>query len=269
MKFLCALLGVSIALAAEPDARDLMRRALLRDQDNRNKTLEYTFRKRSEKRDFDSQGKLKKKEILTHDVMVIEGTPYDRLVERGDKPLPPDEERKEQQRLRDETERRKKETAAQRTARLSGRDKENAREAGAFREFVDAFSFQHAGTEKLATGDAYVIDATPVAGYKARTRFTSWLPKMKGRAWIDKATTRLVRGEAEFIEVASFGYFLARLSKGSRILFEQMRVDDDIWMPRRLHIKASARIALVIPYNLEQEITYSNYRKFQIDSPPR
>jgi hypothetical protein len=44
------------------------------------------------------------------------------------------------------------------------------------------------------------------------------------------------------------------------------RVNDEVWLPKRIEVKASARVALVKTFRIEAETSYSNYRKFQVDS---
>ena len=45
-----------------------------------------------------------------------------------------------------------------------------------------------------------------------------------------------------------------------------MRVNDELWVPKSVALKASARLVLLKKVNVEQEITFSDYRKFQTDS---
>jgi hypothetical protein len=59
----------------------------------------------------------------------------------------------------------------------------------------------------------------------------------------------------------SFGLFIARLSKGSHIYLEQMRLPNGDWVPKSLEAKAEARTFLFFEHNFEQDITYNNYSK--------
>jgi hypothetical protein len=62
------------------------------------------------------------------------------------------------------------------------------------------------------------------------------------------------------------GLFLVRLGKGSRAAFEQSQVNEDVWLPRRVQIFASARVGLLKVLHIEQEVTYSKCREFQTGS---
>ena len=92
------------------------------------------------------------------------------------------------------------------------------------------------------------------------------LPKIKMTTWIDKADLNWVRVEAEVIDTISFGYFLFRLAKGAHLHMEQVRINNEVWLPRSVRIGGSARVALVKKLNLEQENTFKNFRKFQSDA---
>ena len=56
---------------------------------------------------------------------------------------------------------------------------------------------------------------------------------------------------------------LARVHKGTRLVYEQIRVDDEVWLPGHLNFKLDARIALFKRYTEEAERTYRDYRKFR------
>jgi len=124
---------------------------------------------------LDSQGRVKSQEIRINDVMLLDGSPYSRLVARDDRPLPPAEERKEQERLARSIAERRLETAAQRAQRLSeyGRRPEWQREA--WRELPEAFSFRLTGEEVRNGRSLYVIEAAPRRGYQPPSRTAKML----------------------------------------------------------------------------------------------
>src|ERR1022692_3946255 len=67
------------------------------------------------------------------------------------------------------------------------------------------------------------------------------------------------------IDTLSFGLVLARLHKGSRIVIEQTRVNDEVWLPQRVAAKVDARVALLKEFNIEHDVTYRDYKKFRAD----
>jgi hypothetical protein len=64
----------------------------------------------------------------------------------------------------------------------------------------------------------------------------------------------------------SVGLFLVRLHKGSNIQIEQTQVNDEVWLPKHVSLKLDARIALFKGINLQEDVTYRDYRKFRADT---
>ena len=86
------------------------------------------------------------------------------------------------------------------------------------------------------------------------------------RRWIEKKDYNWVKVEAESIDTISFGFFLARIHKGARFNLEQVHLNDEVWLVRRFFISGGARLALVKNEAIEQEDTFSNYKKFVTSS---
>ena len=136
-----------------------------------------------------------------------------------------------------------------------------------WKEIPEAFTFRMRGEETIESRPTFVIDAVPRPGYRGKnTQARLLLPNMKGTFWIDKADLNWVRVDAEVIDNVSYGWFLFRLAKGARLRIERIRLNNEVWLPSRVRLAGSARLALVRKLNVEQEYTFSNYRKFQSDS---
>jgi len=254
------------ALAGDFDPRQIVRRSVSVDNDNWKRARNYTFLERSETRELDSHGAVKSRKSRTYDVTLLEGSSYRRLIERDDQPLPPKDEAKEEERLRKSIDERRRETEAQRRKRLAEFEKQRDRNRALVQEVADAFDFKLLGEESISGRPAYVLEAAPRPGYRPRDSRARIFPKVKGKLWIDKADYYWVRIAAEVIDTISFGWFLARLAKGGRIEVEQTRVNDEVWLPQRMHVVASARLGLVKKFNIDQEMTFRNYSKFQTDA---
>jgi hypothetical protein len=92
------------------------------------------------------------------------------------------------------------------------------------------------------------------------------LLKLRGRMWIDKATYQWAKVEAETTDTISWGVFLARLNPGAKLIFEQTEVSPELWLPKRLFLTGSGRVGLLKRLAQDQEIRWSNYKKFSVDS---
>jgi hypothetical protein len=262
---LAALLAAPLCPAAD-DAREIVRRSVETGGANLKAAQNYTFRERREARQYDGSGRTTKTEIETFDVTLIDGSPYRRLVARDDKPLPPKDEQKEQAKLRKIAEQRRKETPEARQKRLAENDRKREQQEARMREVLQAFDFRLAGEDHLDGREQYVLEATPHRGYQPHSRQIAWLPRVKGKLWVDHQDYHWVKIEAEVIDTISFGAFLVRLEKGSRLAAEQTRVNDEVWLPKRLEAEASARLALLKKFRGGLQITFSDYKKFQADS---
>jgi hypothetical protein len=265
MRWIAALLAGGVLCSAQ-DARDVVRRSVEAQHVLDKIALNYTYVERQEQRELDGQGKVKRRQLRTFDITFTDGTPYRRLIERDDKPLAPAEEGQEREKLRKSIEQCQKETPQQRAARVSNWEIRRNRQREFLNEIADAFIFRMAGEEMVDGLGVYVIEGMPRPGYRPRTPNGRFLPKLKGRLWIDKRNYAMVKVEAEVIEALSIGWFVARIRPGTRFFLSQTRVNGEVWLPRVARIRLSARLGLVKRFDAEWEITFLDYKKFQSDS---
>ena len=263
---LIALIALAAALSFAQDARQIVLRSLELDSRNERIARNYTFVARNETRQIDRQGRLKQRRVLTYDVTLLEGSPYTRLIARDDKPLSPAEQRKEEEKLRKSIEQRRKETPDQRTRRLADWEKKRREQHDPLLEIPEAFELRVAGSERVDGKDAWIIDGTPRPGFRPKSRLARFFPKFKGRLWIDKQDSVWVKAEVDVLDIISFGLFLARLQKGAHLTFEQTRVNDEVWLPKRVTVAFAARVLLLKTIRAEVDATFRDYRKFQSES---
>jgi len=264
---LLILLATTVAsLAADDEARGIVRRSMALHERNAGLARNYTFLERIEERRLDSQGRETSKESRTYGTTILYGIPYRRLIQRDDRPLSPREERKEQEKLARTFTQRKSESEAQKKGRLAGYDKSQERGRAYLREIPDAFDFRLLGEEQRQGRAVHVIDAIPRAGYQPRDARAKTLLRLHAKLWIDKSDLQWMRVETEVIDTISVWLFLARLGAGSRLEFEQTRVNDEIWLPQIVRASGAVRIALLIKLQGDVTITYKDYRKYQSES---
>ena len=260
------------AIAATPsvrvtvDPREIVRRSVEADQRNTKLAKNYTYQERIVERRLDKDGRPKKQEVKTYDISILYGEPYRRLIQRDDRPLKGDEEKKEEEKLNKFIAKFKDESPKDREKRLAEADKRREDQRAFAREIVNAYDFRLLGEEQVDGRGVYVIQATPRPDFKPKQPHGDLLSKFRGKIWIDKNEYQWVKMQAETIDTVSFGFFLFRLHKGSTLSFEQTRVNEEIWLPRHIAVDASARVALMMNAEFQQETTFSNYRKFVTDS---
>jgi hypothetical protein len=254
------------AILAGQDAREIVRRSLDIDKRNSEIARNYTFVQRQQERDIDSKGRVTKVESDTHDVTLLEGSPYRRHIAHNDRPLSAKDQAKEEEKLRKSIEDRRKETPEQRAQRIQDWERKQARQREPLREVPEAFDLKLVGEDKIAGVDTWMIDATPRPGYKPRNRTASFFPKVRARFWIAKQDYQWVKVDMESLDTITFGGFLIRMSKGSHLEFEASRVNNEVWLPKRAVLKGAVRIALVKMMRGDVTFEFSDYKKFQTDS---
>jgi hypothetical protein len=266
MRVAMAVAFAGIAAAQTPDAHEIVQRSVTAIAANWKVARNYTFLEREEERQLDSEGREKSKEVKTYDITLLDGSPYLRLVERDDHPLPPGEEKKEREKLAKSIAERQKETPAQRQRRIDDYERRRQRQRETMQEVAEAFDFQVTGQDRIEGREVWILDATPRRGYSPRSQDAKILPHVRGKLWIDQRTYHWVKIEAEVIDTVSWGLFLVRLDRGARIWFDQTLVNDEVWLPKHVSITASARLGVFKKIRVQQDTTFRNFRKFQTDS---
>jgi hypothetical protein len=246
--------------------RALIRQAADKDLENDKRQRDYTYIERQVEQKLDGKGEVKSTEIRTHEIMMLYDEQVERLIAKDDKPLSSKEAHKEEQRIEKIIDQRKNESDDQRRKRLQKQEKEREQGRQFVREVADAYNFRLLGTEMLGDRDTYVIDADPRPGYEPHMKEAKFLPKFRFRVWVDKAESQWVKLDVHCIETVSIGLFLARLHQGSNLQIEQTRINDEVWLPKHVALKLDARIALLKGFNLSEDLTYRDYRKFRTAS---
>ncbi len=264
---LLVILASGTAAFGQTDAREIIRRAVAAEERNWKVARNYTFSERSNLRYLDSDGHVKLQEITSRDFVLLDGTPYERLVAKNDRPLSPADERKEQEKFARSAAERRAENEAKRAQRLAEYAMRPEWQREAWRELPDAFNFRLEGEEVWDGHTLYAIEATPRQGYQPRSRTARMLTRVRAKLWVDKQDYHLVKGDVEVIDTISVGFFLVLVSKGSRGSFEMARVNDEVWLPSKVRATASARLGLVKVVRIQQEYSYSNCREVQTDTP--
>jgi hypothetical protein len=256
----------SMGIVSQEQIRELLRRVAEKDLENDKRLRDYTYIERDEEHTLDGGGKVKKIESTTSEVLVIYGEQVERKIAKDDKPLSAEETKKEEARIQKITDKRKNESESERRKRLEKEEKEREDDRKFVLEIADAYNFRLVGSELLNGRDTWVLDAEPRPGYAPKQREAKMLPKIKGRIWIDKAETQWVKLDVTTTDTISFGLFLARLHKGTRIVVETTRVNDEVWLPKHVSAHVDVRLALLKNYNEDVEQTYRDYKKFRTET---
>jgi hypothetical protein len=255
----CAGLGAQ-------DPREIVRKSVELDQANWLRMKDYTWIACETERHLDSRGQVKSQDSRAWETVILYSEPHRRILERNGKPLSSEEQEKQQQKLDQAVAKLERETPAQRQRRLDEFAKERQKDREFLGEIADLYDFHLDGEETVDGHDVWVISAVPRLNYQPKHRDAKALLKIQGKLWVDKAEYQWVRLEAETTGTIAYGIFLARLNPGAKLFFEQTRVNDEVWLPKREVMSGSGRLGLLKKIALEQELTWHNYRKFQVES---
>ena len=248
------------------DATEIVRRSLEADDRTAELSRNYTYKRYEVRKHLGRNGEVKSSYTKTWDIINLYGEPYARLIQKNDVPLNEKDEKREEQKLEEFFNGRKNESDAIRQKRLAREKKERDAQRAFFRDVVNAYDFRIAGEEAVDGRDTWVIGATPSKDFHSTQPHAGLLSKLKATVWIDKQEGNWVKAEGEVMETLSAGLFIARLHPGTRFALQQARVNDEIWLVRRLSVEAKARVLLVSNRAVELEYTFFDFKKFAADT---
>jgi hypothetical protein len=248
---------------SQEQMQELFRVVADKDMENDKRLRDYTYIERDVEKRLDGKGNTKSTEIKTYDVLEVYGEQVQRLTEKDDKPLSSKEAAKEEEKIQKTIDKRKNESEEERKKREQREEKDREDGRKFITEIADAYNFKLVETEQINGRDAWVIDGEPRPGFEPKMKEAKFLPKFHGRVWIDKEDEQLVKMDVEAIDTVSVGWFLARIHKGTRVMYEQTRVNDEVWLPQHVIFKVDVRVALLKEFNVDGEQTYRDYKKFR------
>ncbi|HUK17396.1 MAG TPA: hypothetical protein VLW65_13320 [Bryobacteraceae bacterium] len=263
-KICLAFMAAAAAWAQDP--RELVRRSIAQDQLDWLRMKDYTWQAQSLDRHLDAHGKVQSTKQEKWETLILDGEAQRRMLERDGKPLSRQEQRTEQQRLDEASRKLSAETPAEKQHRMDEAEKRRKREFAFLSEIPDLYDLRLEGESTVNGRPVWVVSGAPRPGAQPKSRDAKMLLHIRGRMWIDKATNQWAKVEAQTTGTISWGLFLARLNAGASMIFEQTPVNEDLWLPKRLFLTGSGRVALLKRLAEDEEIQWSGYRKFSVDS---
>jgi hypothetical protein len=246
--------------------RQLLQRAEEKDLENDKQQRDYTYIERVDRRQLDSRGSVKKSETWTSEILEIYGEPLARMTGKDGEPLSATAAKKEDDKIQKIIDKRKNESEAERRKRLEKEEEARAEDRKFVLEIADAFNFRLVGSESIEGRDAWVLEGDPRPDYQAKDRNARILSKFRGRVWIDKTDAQWVKLDVTAIDTVAIGFVLARIHKGTHLVIEMTRVNDEVWLPKHVQLHFDARVALFKSYDDDVEQNYRDYKKFRSDS---
>ncbi len=241
--------------AALVDVRQIVLRSIAATERSWTGRDHYLYTERDEDRRLDEGARVKSENVDISKIIFVDEAPFEELVEHNGRPPTAEVQRRQAEKL----DKLRHETRQDRVARL--REQQDNRSF--IREVPEGFDFELIGEEVVNGRPAWVLRATPRAGYRAHGKYGKIMSKAEGKLWVDKQDFGWVKVDGEVTQPFSTGLLLARLLGGSHMTMEQTRFDGGIWMPKRIEVRASAKILFVISYDISRVLTYSDYQLLQ------
>lgn len=247
------------AAVRPPDPLDIVRESVERDQSDWRRAKDYTYIERQEERHG------AKASSKTFEVTTLYGHDFRRMIARDDKPLSGDEAARERQRWDKAVTGRANESDEKRARREAASEEKRQKERAFVREIPKAYHFTLLGEDHVDGYETWVISATPREDFQPKDPRARALPKVSAKVWIAKKDYVWVKAEINVIQPFRWGLFVASLNPGTVIEFVQARVNNEIWMPKAIHVHLDARL-LFKKVDGEYNNSFSGYRKFRTDS---
>ncbi len=233
----------------------------------------YTYIERMTFRQLDSGGKVKKTELREYEVYpsLDERSTYRKLIAKDGKPLSAEEmakqERSWSKKVADEQRKRERESPDEKRRREAKEAEFKRKEEESLDEAFRIYKVTLLGREQFEGQSAITLAFEPRPGYKPKTADAKVLAKIRGKAWFGESDQDLIRIEAELGDTLSFGFGLvAKLNRGSHLVFQRRRVNNEIWLPAESHFSGTGRILVLKGFRVDVETVYSEYKKFSVET---
>ena len=263
--FTGGLFAEESAKVEQPDANAIINRVAANWRRDIDAERDYTYQARSVTKSLNKKGEVTNTRIKTYEVLILFGKHYRKLIELNDKPLSAKEQKNEEEKLNKFFDKRQNMSEKDRAKEMK-KEEENAQKFK--RELADelpkALKWEIIGDEILDGQPVWAIVATPNMEYKPKSDRAKTLSKMSGKFWVSKADYKWMKVETDLVEDFKVGWFLVKIDKGTHIELEQTRINDEVWLPKRVFADGSGRVLFILG-RVCFEITYSQYQKFTTD----
>jgi hypothetical protein len=249
-------------------------KALFKEIDDNQKAIDkikenYAGTRTEEESEYESDGKVKKRETRESTFFYLDGDEITTLVKKDGKPLDEKEQAKENERVRKRIEEHQKRQAKKeaKEEKVKEQDKNEDKDEPGIEVFLRACQFVNPRRERFRGQDVLVFDFEPNPEFKPRKLVEKAVQKLAGVVWIDEKAHDVARLEAYFVgDVKIAGGLLANVQKGTSFVFEQAFVNNEVWLPTYEEVHVGVRVLLVKGFKINEVTRYSDYKKFNVET---
>jgi hypothetical protein len=209
---------------------------------------DYTYQTVQTRQQIDGDGKVKSSESEEREKFFVNGHMIGRLVKKDGRPLSAEDQKKEDERVKDLVE---KAQVTPPGERLEGQSITVSRVL----ELVD---LRNPRRETYHARPTIVFDFVGRKDAKTHGMMEDVSKKLQGTVWIDEADLQVARLEVTVADTFRIGGgLLASVQKGSTFRFEQAPVDRGLWLPVGSEANLQAKVLLF--KNLRERIVERDF----------
>jgi hypothetical protein len=269
----CAVIGTVAPLPAQapdarlPDTASFVAEVKTRLRTDRALQAQYTFTERREEIEVSKFGKVQEGSVKEYEVYpsVVPGNTYKRLTKIDGRPLDPAQLARNDEQHRKDVLTELNESPAARRKREQDNAKLRAEERQVIDEIFAIYDIRVAGRETLNGSPAIVATLEPRSSYQPKTDDGRVMKKFRVRAWVNESDYQVAKVDAVAIGDLTFGWgLIGRLHKGSRATVERTKVNDEVWLPSRLHLVGTGRAVLFRKFAIDSVTEWFDYKKFKV-----
>ena len=254
------LAGAQAASSASTDAESLLKAVVANQKQLETARKNYIFHRRDEEQDTDESGKVKRTTVSEYEVFFVGPWEIDRLLSKDGKPLSDSEKKKQDEQVE------KEQKKARERLRKEESGEEPDKDAITMAKFLAADRFYNLRRETIRGREVYAFDFAPRPDFKPHNLSEKVLESLSGTLWIDEDAKQAVRLEAHLVDGFKVGGgIVGSVKKGGNVIFEQEKVNGEVWMPSYGEIHLDYRIVFSRKV-ANVMLRYSDYRKFKVES---
>ena len=236
-------------------------RSLLSEQRQQDDAIsDYTYDLLEVRENLDKNGVATSKSSLRYEVFYVKARQIRRLVERNGQPLSVKEQASADHQ-------------AEERARSIREGRVVTEQAGVrLSRLFPSFDFKTVGRREFQDRSALEFTFRPLSEDSQKKEVVGigddLLKRLSGRVVIDERDKRVIHLEARSREDIS-----AKIATGVKLRSITFEIDfvlleDKVWLPARVNTLVTARAFFLKTVRIRQTSTYSNYRKFRVDTDP-
>ncbi len=241
--------------------------SLLKDLERNQKALEDIVDQYACRKTVETEGvEAGKKTVKVYEEFFLGGREIDRLAEKDGRALSLAEQQKEDDRVQKLVTKHQQRQTKKAAERAEGNEKEDKDEVS-ISTILRASRFINPRREIFRGQEVIAFDFEPNPRFKPSKLSETVVHALAGSVWIDEQAHEIVRLEGAFREKVNVGGgLLVKLQQGSAFVFEQQKVNNEVWLPSYTEIHASVRVLLLKSASPNIVMRYSDYKKFRVEN---